>query len=152
MSTRGPGQEVIHGEEASGVEFAVQGQGGDGGGQGGQDAVGVGGEVRGSRQPSFGVEEDAGRAGGRAVRRRPGYRLRRTGGRRPTDANREHDSPADREDRIEGFEAYTPRKRYDSPMLPSTVGQYRPETTVELEAEKKVVFGKTKKKKYSSRL
>ena len=55
------------------------------------------------------------------------------------------------EDRIEGFEAYTPRKRYDTPKLASTVGEDRQETPVEPEAEKKAVYGKTKKK-YSSRL
>ena len=55
------------------------------------------------------------------------------------------------EDRIEGFEAYTPRKRYDTPKLASTVGQDRPEAPVEPEPEKKAVYGKTKKK-YSSRL
>ncbi len=55
------------------------------------------------------------------------------------------------EERNQGFEAYTPRKRYDVPKLASTVGQDRPDVPVEPDAEKKAVFGKTKKK-YSSRL
>ena len=55
------------------------------------------------------------------------------------------------EDRIEGFEAYTPRRRYDTPKLASTVGEDRPAGEEPVEEPKKAVFGKFKKK-YSSRL
>jgi ATP-dependent RNA helicase DeaD len=56
------------------------------------------------------------------------------------------------EDRIEGFEAYTPRKRYDTPRPAATPGEGDPPPAdVPPPPERKPVFGKFSRK-YSSRL